>query len=37
MRVGIVDVDGGRLFPNIALMKISAWHKAHGDTVEWYE
>ncbi len=37
MRVGIVDVDGGKNFPNISLMKISAWHKAHGDTVEWYE
>lgn len=23
-------------FPNYALMKISAWHKAHGDTVEWF-
>ena len=23
-------------FPNYALMKISAWHKAQGDTVEWF-
>ena len=37
MRIGLVDVDGGHRFPNIALMKISAWHKANGDTVEWYE
>lgn len=37
MRVGLVDVDGGKLFPNIALMKISAWHKARGDSVEWYD
>lgn len=25
----------GHNFPNLALMKISAWHKAKGDTVEW--
>lgn len=24
-------------FPNLALMKLSAWHKRQGDTVEWYE
>ena len=35
MRIGLIDVDGHR-FPNLALMKISAWHKAKGDTVEWY-
>lgn len=23
-------------FPNYALMKISAWHKSLGDTVEWW-
>lgn len=34
MLVGLVDVDGHN-FPNLALMKISAWHKARGDTVEW--
>lgn len=34
MRVGLIDVDGHN-FPNLALMKISAWHKAQGDTVEW--
>ena len=34
MRVGLIDVDGHN-FPNLALMKISAWHKAHGDDVEW--
>ena len=37
MRVGLIDVDGGNRFPNIALMKISAWHKAQGDEVSWYE
>ena len=36
MRVGLVDVDGKGSFPNLALMKISAWHKAYGDSVEWY-
>ena len=36
MRIGLVDVDGHN-FPNIALMKLSAWHKAQGDEVEWYE
>lgn len=35
-RIGLIDVDGHN-FPNIPLMKISAWHKAQGDHVEWYE
>lgn len=35
MRIGLIDVDGHN-FPNIALMKISAYHKAHGDYVEWW-
>ena len=34
MRVGLIDVDGHN-YPNYALMKISAWHKAQGDSVEW--
>lgn len=34
MNIGLIDVDGHN-FPNLALMKISAWHKAKGDTVEW--
>lgn len=34
MRVGLIDVDGHN-FPNLALMKISAWHKSQGDEVEW--
>lgn len=34
MRIGLIDVDGHN-FPNLALMKISAWHKSKGDTVEW--
>ena len=35
MKIGLIDVDGHR-YPNLALMKISAWHKAKGDTVEWW-
>lgn len=35
MRIGLIDVDGHH-FPNLALMKISAWHKAQGDIVEWW-
>ena len=33
-KIGLIDVDGHN-FPNLALMKISAWHKAQGDDVEW--
>ena len=40
MRIGLIDVDmesrGKMTFPNLPLMKISAWHKERGDTVEWY-
>ena len=35
MRIGLIDVDGHH-YPNLALMKLSAWHKARGDTVEWW-
>ena len=34
-RIGLIDVDGHN-FPNIPLMKLSAWHKSRGDHVEWY-
>lgn len=34
MKIGLIDVDGHN-FPNLALMKLSAWHKQCGDTVEW--
>lgn len=27
----------GHNFPNLPLMKLSAWHKQQGDTVEWYD
>lgn len=36
MKIGLIDVDG-KNFPNIALMKISAYHKKIGDQVEWYD
>lgn len=36
MRIGLIDVDGHN-FPNLPLMKISAWHKKQGDEVEWYD
>lgn len=35
MKIALVDVDGHN-FPNLALMKLAAWHKAQGDQVEWY-
>lgn len=35
MKIGLLDIDHSR-FPNIALMKISAYHKSQGDDVEWY-
>ena len=36
MTIGLIDVDGGHNFPNLALMKLSAWHKARGDVAEWW-
>lgn len=35
MIIGLIDVDGHH-FPNLALMRISAYHKARGDDVEWW-
>ena len=35
MKIGLIDVDGHN-FPNLALMRISAYHKARGDQVEWW-
>ena len=35
MKIGLIDVDGHN-YPNLPLMKLSAWHKAQGDSVEWY-
>lgn len=34
MNIALLPVDSQ--YPNLALMKISAYHKAQGDTVEWY-
>lgn len=36
MKIGLIDCDGTK-FPNIALMKISAWHKSKNDYVEMYD
>ena len=35
-KIGLIDVDGHN-YPNLPLMKISAWHKKQEDHVEWYE
>lgn len=35
MKIGLIDVDGHN-FPNLALMKISAHHKAKGNDVIWW-
>lgn len=36
MTIGLIDVDGHN-FPNLALMKLSAWHKTQGDAAEWWD
>ena len=35
MNIGLIDVDSHN-FPNLCLMKISAYHKGRGDNVEWW-
>ena len=35
MKIGLIDVDSHN-WPNLCLMKLSAYHKARGDTVEWW-
>lgn len=35
MNIGLIDVDSHN-FPNLALMKLSAYHKGRGDQVEWW-
>lgn len=40
MKIGLIDLDNKNsknIFPNLALMKLSAYHKSLGDTVEWYD
>lgn len=36
MKIGLIDVDGHN-YPNLPLMKLSAWHKSRGDEVVWYD
>lgn len=36
MKIGLIDVDSHN-YPNLPLMKISAYHKQRGDSVEWYD
>lgn len=36
MKIGLLDVDSHN-FPNLPLMKISAYHKQKGDEVEFYD
>lgn len=33
----LVDIDGSTDYPNLALMKLSAWHKRRGDRVTLYK
>lgn len=43
MKIGLLDIDshakvkkwGATIYPNLALCKIAAYHKAKGDQVEW--
>lgn len=35
LKIGLIDVDSHN-FPNLCLMKLSAYHKAKGHTVEWW-
>ena len=35
MKIGLIDVDSHR-WPNLCLMKLSAYHKAQGADVEWW-
>lgn len=36
MNIGLLDVDGHN-YPNLALMKLSRWHKEHGDNVKMFD
>ena len=44
-KIGLIDVDGhakkkkwgATIYPNLALCKISAFHRNKGDAVEWYD
>lgn len=34
MRIGLIDEDNTK-YPNLAIMKIAAYHKSQGDFIEW--
>ena len=36
MKIGLVDTDSHN-WPNLCLMKLSAYHKGQGDQVEWWD
>jgi len=36
VKIALIDEDSSR-FPNLALMKLAAWHRAAGDSVEWHQ
>jgi len=36
MKIGLIDVDSHN-FPNLPLMKLSAYYKQQGDRVDWYD
>ncbi|MGD0342764.1 MAG: radical SAM protein [Bacteroidales bacterium] len=36
MRIGLIDIDGHN-YPNLALMKVSAFYKARGHKVDWVD
>ena len=36
MRISLIAVDGRGGFPNLALMRLSTWHKRQGDAVDWW-
>ena len=36
IKIGLIDCDSHH-FPSLPLMKLSAWHKQQGDSVEWYQ
>ena len=37
MKIGLIAVDGHSGFPNLALMRLAAWHRVRGDAVEWWD
>lgn len=34
MNIALIDVDNNPNYPNLSLMKLSAWHKSQGDYVQ---